>query len=53
MDSQYDERVLDNWRLANKEGLVKFKKDDGEECDSDLKNTMPAHLASFVLSNSK
>ena len=39
--------------MPNGEYIVNLKQDDGLECDTDLKNTMPAHLGSFILSNSK
>ena len=32
---------------------MKLKQDDGLECESELKSTMPARLGSFILSNSK
>ena len=30
-----------------------MKKDDGLDDDCDVKNTLPAHLGAFILSNSK
>ena len=39
--------------MPNGEYIVNLKQDDGLECDTDLKNTMPAHLGSFILSNNK
>ena len=30
-----------------------MKQDEGLECETDLKNTMPAHLGNFNSSNSK
>ena len=53
METEYDENVLDYWRLPNGNYIVKFKKDDGLEEDNDVKNTLPSHLGAFILSNSK
>ena len=33
--------------------IVKLKEDDGLDSEIDIKNTMPSHLGSFILSNSK
>ena len=54
METEYDENVLDYWKLPNGNYIVKMKKDDGlddDECD--IKNTLPAVLGGFILSNSK
>ena len=53
METEYDENVLDYWRLPNGNYIVKIKKDDGSEGDNDVKNTLPSHLGAFILSNSK
>ena len=53
METEYDENVLDYWRLPNGNYIVKLKKDDGLESDNDVKNTLPSHLGAFILSNSK
>ena len=53
MSAEYDERVLDYWRLPNREYIVKLKQDDGLECEPDMNNTKPAHLGSFIFSNFK
>ena len=53
METEYDENVLDYWRLPNGNYIVKLKKDDGLEGDNDVKNTLPSHLGAFILSNSK
>ena len=53
METEYDENVLDYWKLPNGNYIVKFKKDDGLEEDNDIKNTLPSHLGAFILSNSK
>ena len=53
METEYDENVLDYWKLPNGNHIVKFKKDNGLESDNDVKNTLPSHLGAFILSNSK
>ena len=37
METEYDENVLDYWRLPNGNYIVKLKKDDGLESDNDEK----------------
>ena len=53
MKTEFDENVLDYWRLPNGNYIVKKKKDDGLDDDCDIKNTLPAILGAFILSNSK
>ena len=54
MQTEYDENVLDYWRLPNGNYFVKMKKDEGlDDNDYDLKNTVPAQLGSFILSISQ
>ena len=53
METEYDENVLDYWKLPNGKYTVKLKKDDGLEGDNDVKNILPSHLGAFMLSNSK
>ena len=53
METEYDENVLDHWKLPNGNYIVKLKKDDGLEGDNDVKNTLPSHLGAFILSISK
>ena len=53
MRTEYDARGLDYWALANRKYIVKLKQNDGLGCETYLKNTMPAHLGSFILSKSK
>ena len=53
MGREYDENVLDYWKLPIGNKRVKLKKDDGSEGDNDLKNTLPCLLGAFILSNSK
>ena len=53
MKTEFDEDVLDYWRLPNGIYIVKMKKDDGLDDDCDIKNTLPSVLRAFILSNSK
>ena len=53
METEYDENVLDYWKIPNGNYIVKLKKDDGLEGDNHVKNTIPSHLGAFILSNSK
>ena len=46
-------RVLDYWRLPNRAYIVKLKQDEGLECETHLKYTMPADLGIFILGSSK
>ena len=39
---EFDETVLDYWRLPNGNSIVKMRKDDGLDDDCDIKNTLPA-----------
>ena len=51
METEYDDKVLGYWRLADQNHIVKFKKDDGLEGHNDAKNTLPSYLGAFILSN--
>ena len=51
MKTKIDENVWDYWRLPNGNYIVKTKKNDGLDDDCDFKNTLPAVLGSFILSN--
>ena len=53
MEIEYDENVLDYWRLPKENYIVKFKKDDGLDGNNDEKITLLSHLGAFILSNSK
>ena len=53
MKTEFDENILDYWKLPNGNYIVKMKKDDGLDDDCDNKNTLPAVLGAFNLSNSK
>ena len=53
MKTEFDENVLDYWKLPNGNYIVKMKKDVGLDGDCDIKNTLPVVLGAFVLSNSR
>ena len=53
METEYDENVLDYWKLPNGNYIVKLKKDDGLEGDNDVKITLPSHIGGSILSNRK
>ena len=53
MEIEYDNFVLDCWKLPNGNYIVKMTKDDGLDCDSDVKNTLPSQLGAFILSKIK
>ena len=53
MESQYDERVKDYWKISGINYIVKMIDDEGLEDEIKKINTMPLHLGAFVLSNSK
>ena len=48
MKTEYDENVLDYWKLPNGNFIVKMKRDDGLEDDCDIRNTLPAVLGAFI-----
>ena len=53
MLSEYDERVKDYWKKSHRNYNGKLIDDAGLEDEVEKLNTMPLHLGSFVLSNSK
>ena len=53
MQTEYDERVKDYWKISNINYIVKMIDDKGLEDEIRKVNTMPLHLGAFVLSNSK
>ena len=53
MKTEVDENVLGYWKIPNENFIVKMKKDDRLDDDCDNKNTIPAPLGAFILSNSK
>ena len=52
LSTEYDLNVLDYLSLPVGEFIVELKQDEGLECETDSKSTMPANLDSFVLSKS-
>ena len=53
MQTEYDERVKDYWKISGINYIVKMMDDAGLEDEVKKLNTMPLHLGAFVLSNSK
>ena len=53
MKTEFDENVLDDWKLPNENCIVNMRKDDGLDDDCDIRNTLPTLLEAFILSNSK
>ena len=53
MKTEFDENVLDYWKLPNGIYIVKMKEDDGLDDDCDIENTLPAVLGALILINSK
>ena len=53
METEYDERVKDYWKISNINYIVKMIDDKGLGDEIKKVNTMPLHLGAFVLSNSK
>ena len=53
MKTEFDENVLDYWKLPNGNFIVKMKRDDGLDDDCDIENTLPAVLGAFILANSR
>ena len=47
MQTENGDNVLAYWKLLNRNYIVKLKKDDGLECDNDVKNTLPSPLGAF------
>ena len=53
IETEYDERVLDYWKISGIKYIVKMTDDAGLEDEVKKLNTTPLHLGSFVLSTSK
>ena len=53
MQTEYDERVKDYWKISGINYIVKMIDDAGLEDEVKKLNTMPLHLGAFVTSNSK
>ena len=49
MQTEYDDSVLDYWKLPN--GNYSVKKDEGLDGDIDIKHTLPSRLGAFVFCN--
>ena len=47
MQTGYDEKVFDYWKLPNGSFIVKMKQDVGLDGDNYVKNTLPSHLGAF------
>ena len=50
MQTEYDEKVLDFWRLPEANYKVQLKKDNDLDGDKDVKITLPSRLGAFILS---
>ena len=53
MQTEYNERVKDYWKISGINYIVKMTDDKGMEDEVKKLITMPLHLGDFVLSNSK
>ena len=53
METEYDDNVLDYWRLAYGNYIMKLKHDDESDDENNVKNTLVSHLGVFILANSK
>ena len=53
METEYDEKVLDYWKLPNEKYILKFKKVDGLDGENNLKKTLTSKLGAFTLKNIK
>ena len=53
LQTEYDDNVLDYWKLPNGNKIVNLETDDGLVGDIDFKNTLRSYLGAFILSNSK
>ena len=53
MQTEYDERVKDYWKLSGNNYIVKMVDDAGLEDEVKKLKTMPLHLGAFVISNCK
>ena len=53
METEYDDDVLDSWRLPNEICIVELEENDGLEGDNSVKKTLPSPLGAIILSNSK
>ena len=52
-NTDYDENVLDYWKLSNGKSIVKMKKDDDLDNDCGMENILPSHVGAIITCNSK
>ena len=52
LEAEYENNVLDYWRLPKENCTVKFYKDNGLEGDNDVKKSLPNHPGALILNNS-
>ena len=53
MKTEFDENVLDYWRIPSGNFIVKMKKDDELDKDCHSKNTLPSVLGVFIIGKIK
>ena len=53
MKTENDKNVFDFWKLSNGNCNVYMRKYEGLDDDCDNKDTLPAHLGAFIISNGK
>ena len=51
--TEFDESVLENWRLPNENYVLKMKKYDRLDDDRDNRNSVPVVFGAFILGNSR
>ena len=44
MQTEYDDNVLDYWKMSNGNYIVKIEKDEGLDDECDIEKTLPSHL---------
>ena len=53
ISTKYDVRVLDYWRLPNRNFILKLGQDEDLDCETDLRISYSAYLSGFIFSNTK
>ena len=53
LKTEFDENVLNYWKLPNGIYIVMMKKYDGLDDDCDINNTLPSVLGAFIIRNSR
>ena len=53
MKTEFDENVLEYWKLPDANYIVKMKKGDGLDDDCDIETTLPEVLGAFILGNNR